>query len=1261
MRCGVLRRWRVAWLVVATLAVVSLPAPGHVRASIPEPPPDPGLSCPDIEGFGSAYDPIAYYSGREGLVLIFGSSVRFSGLSAAECSYPEADDEASLVDWATLEVYWASPVAVEQDRARACQLPDTERDGVGVITLGGAAAAYATYAVTADEPVDTAPFAAAARALLDQVTPLAASCDGIAAPPPPSTELPAFLAGAFSDEVLAAGTPDSGPSDAEAPAASTPAAGSSVNSPATDPSAATPERESAAGWVQALGALAAIASLALLAAAFVLVRRETRIRPAIEVARVAIIALVAVAGTMLLAEGTPAVAIVIAIALGFALGAWQGSQLVVRAVGDGWTARRTGWSVLAFAAGIALTQLAARADRVAGITLGLATTFLAAALAAGVIVGRRGRVTDARRAAGVAALLLVVIAIAFVPGDHDTRADDGDPETLLVDERGETQTALVGLVDWSNVAIRGGLFAGEAKPPVIAAVPAAFDTVPAPVSTATTWTRDIGAGPVTFSVDETYTFGLRSDGLCCTVDYAGTGTRTDPNGVVGAYEVAGRLDDIQSVAIEGSPTAPLDPDLLGVPFGEVRSYLPDGVAGGQPATADPATCARPVGETRGSYDLEETRGAAVITTYRVDGADREAPRDFAELAVTTGCDVAGFTPADALAVAPPVPPPDDPSRGVGCPVLQEVLGALVPANTFPGVDTETTARAFLEPNGTACADLLRLGQGGPGETRHELMYQFAQPTDPAFGEDSSQVDEIYWTDLPLASDFSAEITCAVDESGSPVAPADLETGCHYVDRYELDGIRVFVWTDWQTLDGPNVLVFVTAPWGSYSYRCHHCIPNDPAIGDFLAAVNALAVDAAAQVAEIAAIGPASDEPAEATAPDATADDTAGGSATTSSTTDRSEPVAVAALLGLGGAAALLGLTLGELGGWRASDAAGAGLGAESAAGDALGHLSNLQAFDTARSEYQAAGYDPHLAAVLAATEVLGGSAAGDTAPFGGVADSRLEQLSEAFLPAGVRSALVPSEVIKNNIRTGLAALTAVAETLGASWDADTWDTTALDRFVADLEARPGADPFGGYSQAFGLVFDELYEDGGVSLLQDLANLAIERPDGSSLFDDPARVTREDLAEALHESAAEFRDEVAGGKHGVVLQGVDEVFGITAELATDPVEAIGGFVDDLAAIVEHGVGDGYWTDVAAQVDSTLRGVPVVNSIYTGYQELFSGVLSHAEQADDVVTGAAQAGFAAEMAEGAAALGAELVDFVQGGDNAVRAFDYVRSLF
>jgi hypothetical protein len=1270
--------------VALFLVGLMIVGPGAVAATAPEPLPDPRLTCPTIEGMAPPSDSTAYYSEREGLVLVFGSTARISTLSLAECSYSsDPADEAAPVGWATVEVYWATPSTIEEHRARACTLAETERDGVGVVTLGGSTAAYATYSVNAAEPVDTAPFAAAARALLDQVAPLASSCDGVAAPPAPATEVSGLLAGAFSPDVLAGGGGPTSPTEATPDAAdgSTDPADPTPAGPggADQSAAAGASEEGAPAWLRALGVVALIASLALLALTFVMIRRETRIRPVFDIARVLVIVVVAVAGTALLADGTSAVAVVIAIVLGFAVGAWQGSKLVVRSVGEGWTSRRAGWSVIAFAIGIAVTQIAARLDSVAGLTLGLSTTFLSAALAAGVIVGRRGRLVDARRAATVTAVVLFALALAAVPTRESSRADDGDPETVLADERTDTQTALVELVDWSSIDIRGGLFADEGKPGVEASVPAALDAAPDPVTNSTSWSVDLGAGPVTYTVDETYTFGLRNDGICCTVDYVGSGTTTDPGGTVTTYEAAGRLADVQSVAIEGSPDNVQAFAVLGVPFGEAQSFAGSNAPGDLPATSDPATCGRPVAQQRSSFDLEQTGGEAALTTYRVDGLDREPPGGFDRLTMTTDCEVPGFTPADALALAPPAPPIDDPTRGAGCPVFQEVLGALVPASNLAGVDTTTTARAFLAPNAPSCSDSLTLGQGGPGETRHELRYQFAQPTDPAFGEDSSQVDEIYWTDLPLASDIPADLRCVVDESGAPVAPADPSIGCQQVDRYDIDGMRVFVMTDWQTSDGPNVVVFVTAPWGSYSYRCHHCTPTDPAIADFLAAFNTLAVDTGEQIANVAETMPTSDDPEAVddvieptgTSVDSDPDDADEGDAgegdaaaatTPSSSTDRSEPAAVAALLGLGGAAAMLGLTLGELSGWRASDAEGAGLGRESAAGDALGFLNSVQAFDQALADYQRAGYDPQLAAVLAATEVLGGNAAGDANPFGGIADNRVDQVSEALLPEGVRSALVPSEVVKNNLRTGLLALNAYAESLGASWDSNKWDTTALDRFIAQIEARPGADPFSGYSQLTGLYFDELYNnEGGVPLLQDLTNLVIGGPDGGPLFDDPGRVTREDFAEALYEGAATFRDEVAAGQHHVVLQGIDDVFGITAELVTDPAEALGGFVDDLVNIAENGVGDGYWTDVAAHVDAVVRDVPVVKVIYSGYHEVFSGIVSHADSADDLLTGAAQAGFAAELAEGAAALGSEAIDLVVGGDNAVRAFDYVRSLF
>lgn len=1258
------RRGRVG----AALTCSVLASLGSIAGAAVEPP-DPELLCPEVEGFGAAYEPTASYARLEGIVPIFGSTMRFSSLSNAECSYSRPFDDTSPVDWASLAVYWAHDDTLDEHRARPCLLAETERDGIGVVTLAGSAAAYATYMVSAQEPVDTAPFEAAARALLDQVAPLASSCDGVTPPPEPSPELspelPAFLAEAFSPLPTAGTPPDSTPPGESAAAPSDRGVVATV----------TPDESDGAGILGVLGAIATVVSLVLLAATFVVIRRETRIRPAFEVARVGLIAVIAVAGTLLLDGAASPPMVVAAIGAGLAIGIWQGSHLAVRAVAGGWSQRRTGWAIIAFATGIAVTQVAARVDHVAGLAVGLATAFLAAALAAGVIVGRLPRLRDVRRLTGITAMMLVAAAATGTPSSDPARA-------AVDDERATALEVLVDLVDWERVELRGGLFATEGKPPAEIAVPAALTTAPDPVTVSGSWNRDGGSGVVVYAVDESYTFGLREDGNCCTVGYEGAGTATAADGTVTSIEAAGQLDDIQSVALDGSPTSSFDSDLVGIPFGEVRSFLPTDADSAADAhsgiTADTSSCGRPVGERRSTFDLRETGGEGTLTTFRVNGLDREPPRDLTQVTITTGCDLPGFTPADALAVAPPPPPVDDPARQGGCPVRQEVLDVLLPGSTLPGVDTTTTANAFLTPNRAACSDTVRLGQGGPGGTRHELMYTFARPTDPAFGDRSSLIDEIWWTDLPVATDIPAASQCGTDPDGRVSEPADPGHGCQHIDRYGLDDVRVFVWTDWQTWDGPNVIVFVTAPWGSYAYRCHYCTPNDPGIGAFLATVNQLGVDAAEQIADVTSTSgarPAEEPPAGDAADDGTADgDTvddnlavttgATDAGSTAPVTDRSEPAAVAALLGLGGAVALLGLTLGEAGGWRASDPSGAGLGDERPAGsEALELLQNIQSFEEARAELEGRGYDPSIAAALAGLQVLGGNAAGDAAPFGGIGDNRLEQLSEALLPQGLRGALIPSEVVKNNLHAFLDAYEALTNSMGDSWYQGELDLTAFDAFGAALDERPTLDPFAGYHQAMGLLFDELLADGGRSLVLDAVNLTLDWYVGDRApgVVDPSRVTVDDVVAALHESADSFRDEVASGAHGPVLQGLDSVFEITAEVTTDPVHALTEFVGDVVHIVRHGVGDGYWADVAEQVDGTLREVPVVQTIYVGYHELFSGVVSHATTVDDLHSGAAVAGFAGEMAEGAAALGAELVDFTTGGDHAVRAFDYLRSWF
>ncbi len=75
--------------------------------------------------------------------------------------------------------------------------------------------------------------------------------------------------------------------------------------------------------------------------------------------------------------------------------------------------------------------------------------------------------------------------------------------------------------------------------------------------------------------------------------------------------------------------------------------------------------------------------------------------------------------------------------------------------------------------------------------------------------------------------------------------------------------QVWIWTDWNYNDGPNVEVNAQFPWGSYFYRCHHCEPGDPAISDVIASWNEFGSGATTSIEVI----DTSAEPPTDTAPD----------------------------------------------------------------------------------------------------------------------------------------------------------------------------------------------------------------------------------------------------------------------------------------------------------------------------------------------------------------------------------------------------------
>lgn len=319
-------------------------------------------------------------------------------------------------------------------------------------------------------------------------------------------------------------------------------------------------------------------------------------------------------------------------------------------------------------------------------------------------------------------------------------------------------------------------------------------------------------------------------------------------------------------------------------------------------------------------------------------------------------------------------------------------------------------------------------------------------------------------------------------------------------------------------------------------------------------------------------------------------------------------------------------------------------GADPRLTEAYARLGDVKSFEDAYRRYVQQGYDERLAATLAATEVVGANVADASKPGGGVGTD-LAMVGGAMLPEGVQSAVLPSKVVENYVRTGVDAWSTVAQSAGATWETGQLDLTAFDEFGARIDARKGADPFSGYSQAAGLIAEEWYRD-----------------DGGNLYDDWSRTEWADLGNAALDQSEEFRQAAEAGQHGTVLRGINDVFDVTAQVVTDPGYTLTTFFDDCIQIGWHGVGDGYWTEVGQQVDKTLGETPIVSTVYDGYKQVYTGITSHAEGESipaKVVSGVG--GFVGEMADGAAALAAEAMDLYTGTDTAKRAYDYVRSWF
>jgi len=768
------------------------------------------------------------------------------------CGYESPDPN---VDFRLrIEVWWSARSGVPELFDRLCNEFPMEGVGFGSLIADGVAA-NASYKVGSPlEGPDRAVAIAAAQALLDQAAAIARPCDEAEANPTTFQSFPQYLAPAFVPELT--GPPTGG-------------GGGFSSLPSAAPSGGGGSSDG--GFIQTLIRIGSVVMFGLsmlgLFITFLLIRRETRIREKRDMLRIAITVAVSGAAVLIIGRDAPLWAILVAVGLGIALGTWQGSSLIVRSTERGLMAKRSMLAIVAFGSGVLLMQAAGFLNRSGGVTLGVAVSFLSAALTAGLFIGRKPAMAAALGGAAKAILpvaLLIGLVAGFGAAVGSAQTDPTTPAApagtcspqrggFMVLDGCEGYENLLDVVPWDSAFVHGGLFERDGKPAAPISLPRGLASPPEPVTQTVSWsTTNSSDNPLDFELTETYSFGPLATGVCCSVLYEATGTKTltrlsDDEVTVDTYEVSGRLDDVQALgtmAFGGEP--------LGIPFSEILtlSGLPED------------SCQRGVAWRQ--EDNEE--GAATWTSNRLNGEDSTGHVS-TQVALFIDCDLPEFTFENAFALAPPIPASNDPVRVVGafaddpgesCPVRQEFMGIVWDAGQFEGVSTQTLAELYLEPNAPLCRygglfSMVAFGQGGRGNTRHEVMYDLAFLNDPAaeaarLAEDS----ETFYMASRLTS-IPLHRRCELGSDGVPLQPAD-GSECRYISIHSVDesgglsslrqtgrtlqtrnmaGGVVYIETDWDTRDGPNVFVRAHLPWGKYIYRCHHCTPGSSAVSQFI--------------------------------------------------------------------------------------------------------------------------------------------------------------------------------------------------------------------------------------------------------------------------------------------------------------------------------------------------------------------------------------------------------------------------------------------
>lgn len=917
----------------AAPCVVEL-APEPEPAPVEEPPVVAGIAvpCPEIVG----------------LTLTETIPTEDQGFFRAGCLYDIGVDG----DRAQISVTWATAASAPAAIAANCfEAAPAVRQRAGNNSAEGRAAAVVWFTSSFD-PALAASVSSAADGLLPIVSEQAAPCDAVgvvsfAAPLPPYLA-EAFAPGRIDGEPITR-EPIIAPTSSEAgPAEVTGDDGQAVETAATTDGASGSEalptvpNESNSGLgtsvLRGVAVVLLVLSILGVALALLLMRRRSRVRPGFDAARLVIVLVVAVVSMVLLSSGAPVVAVAVALVGGAVIGYLQGSNLDLTVVGDTVFATRSRWALLAFVAGLVVTQVAGVLDRTGAITVGLALCFLSAAMIGGLIAGRSPKLADAHRAGTVAAIVVIISAVALaaaVPGgqgearagEDRTQAEEEDESpadqevqpadptidvsvscrTTEIGERCAATEHLIGLVDWTQVEFRGGIYSQSDKPPLVMSVAPMLDSLPEPVSQTLAWTSQPppAAAANQLAITESIVFEPAADGSCCSLVYTGDGTNDGAPTVV-----TGRLHDLVTV---GAPFTSLD----AIPIG--------GNVGGLPFSAEAdygfgeaTTCVRYVAGSPSTSDQN-----AELTSFSINGENRLGDelftREVALAQMTIPCDIPGFSMSDAMAMLPALPA----QRTTGCPTRQELVSAV----TEGGLDvtaTETVGEMFLTPNDELCAQgslvsPMQFGGDRPGATRSELMFEYGAADSVSLWADDSS---LYSALSPLPPSVAE---CAIGETGAPVLIESDEQRCFSRTFHQVQDGWVSISYDNQLADGPNTTVRANLPWGSYRYRCHHCSPGDPEISRFLGQFNDFssnwteslraAADAAAVSDATTAASVETDNGAlsgtDAVEPDP--DDDAEVSTTDDNDDDGASDVALVALVGLLGSMGLAGTALAESG------------------------------------------------------------------------------------------------------------------------------------------------------------------------------------------------------------------------------------------------------------------------------------------------------------------------------------------------------------